>query len=361
MSATARDNGEFELFSSTDPTIPESGPPQARLLPILLKAVEDASEAIVVTEARLDPPGPRMLWVNPAFTEITGYDREEAVGQTPRLLQGPETEPQVLRRLRDRLAAGERFEGEATNYRKDGTPYVNHWSIAPVHDNDGSIAYWVSIQRDVTDKRRLEREVLRAQEEERRRIGRDLHDSVGSDLISAGMLLDNVLDRDVQDETLAERLRDVRAGIGRAYRDLRDLTHGLSPVDLSEGSLMVALENLVSRCPEVRFEHQGVDLDAVLSDWDVEALAHLYWIVKEAVSNALKYAEADTVVIRTSRETEGYALSVEDDGIGFVPNEDGTMGWGLRTMRYRADLLHAQLDIASRPGEGTRVTCQLLG
>jgi PAS domain S-box-containing protein len=352
------DNGEFDLFSSTDPTIPESGPPQARLLPILLKAVEDASEAIVVTEARLDPPGPRMLWVNPAFAEITGYDREEVVGKTPRILQGPETEPRVLQRLRDRLAAGERFEGEATNYRKDGTTYVNHWSIAPVYDKDGSIAYWVSIQRDVTEKRRLEREVLRAQQQERRRIGRDLHDSVGSDLISAGMLLENILERDVQDEDLAGRLRSVRAAIGRGYEDLRELTHGLSPVDLSEGSLMVALDNLVTRCSELRLESQGIDLDAVLSDWDIEDLAHLYWIVKEAVSNALKYAETDTIVIRASRVTEGYALSVEDDGLGFTPDAEGMMGWGLRTMRYRADLLQATLDIASQPGEGTRVTCR---
>jgi signal transduction histidine kinase len=171
-------------------------------------------------------------------------------------------------------------------------------------------------------------------------------------------LLDNVLERDVQDEVLARRLQDVRAAIGRGYEDLRELTHGLSPVDLSEGSLMVALDNLVSRCPEVRFESQGIDLDAVLSDWRIEDLAHLYWIVKEAVSNALKPGKADTMVFRARGEEGGVARAVEDDGIGFFLDEEGGRGWGLRTMRYRADLLHAQLDIASQPGKGTRVTCQ---
>ena len=359
MSVPANEGNGFEPLSFTDvnghPDVASEG---RTLFSILLNAVEDASEAIVVTEARLEKPGPRILWVNPAFTEITGYEREEAVGQTPRILQGPKTESYVLRRLRKRLQAGERFEGEAINYRKDGTTFVNHWSIAPIHDADGEIEYWVSIQRDVTEKRQLEREVLRIQEEERRRIGRDLHDSVGSDLVSAGMLLDNVLEQYAEDETLAGRLQNVRAAIERGYDDLRTLTQGLSPVDLSEGSLTVALESLVGQMPDVGLEIGDTDLDAALADWAVEALAHVYWIVKEATMNAVKHADADAVTIRARREDDVLILSVEDDGHGFAPDEE-TTGWGLRTMGYRADLVGADLEIASEPGRGTRVLCRL--
>ena len=331
---------------------------EAHLLPILRKAVEDASEAIVVTEGQLDPPGPRILWVNPAFTEVTGYELAEAVGKTPRILQGPDTEPMVIQRLRDRLAAGKRFEGETVNYRKDGTPFINHWSIAPVHDDAGGVAYWVSIQRDVTEKRRLEREVLRVQTEERRRIGRDLHDSVGSDLVSAGMLLDNILEQFVEDDVLAERLRNVRAAIEHGYGDLRELTQGLSPVDLSEGSLTIALENLAARSPGVQIEQGALDLDGLLAERDIEVLAHLYWIVKEATTNALAHAKADAIVIRAFRDDKVLVLSVEDAGVGFEPEAEGTQGWGLRTMQYRADLLGADLDVSSQPGEGTQVVCR---
>jgi PAS domain S-box-containing protein len=360
MSSSATDGGGFEPLPVPDSNgLFDNASGEERLLPILLKAVEDASEAILVTEAQLEAPGPRILWVNPAFTEITGYERDEVMGQTPRILQGPNTEASVLGRLRTRLAAGERFEGETINYRKDGTEFVNHWSIAPVRGSDETIAYWVSIQRDVTEKRQLEREVLRVQEEERRRIGRDLHDSVGSDLVSAGMLLDNVLDRYEDHEALAGSLQSVREAIERGYEALRELTRGLSPVDLSEGSLTIALENLAARSPNVHAETGEVDLDVVLADWDVEALAHLYWIVKEATTNALEHAAADTIRIRASREESSLVLAVEDDGVGMEAVDRDEQGWGLRTMQYRADLLSAELDVGPRPGGGTRVACRL--
>lgn len=361
MSTSPSQNDGFDPLSSSELNngLADQIPESSGLLPVLLKAVEDASEAIVVTEAQIEAPGPRILWVNPAFTEITGYEREEAVGQTPRILQGPDTESAVLRRLRRRLQAGERFEGETVNYRKDGTAFVNHWSIAPVRGTDGAIEYWVSIQRDVTEKRRLEREVLRVQEEERRRVGRELHDSVGSDLVSAGMLLDNVLEQYAENEVLGERLQNVRSAVERAYGNLRELTQGLSPVDLSEGSLTIAFENLAAQSPGVRFQQGDVNLDAVLAEWDIDALAHLYWIVKEATTNALAYAEADIIAIRTVRQGEELVVSVEDDGVGFQPEDRGAEGWGLRSMKYRADLLGADLSVTSRPGDGTRVACRL--
>jgi PAS domain S-box-containing protein len=330
---------------------------------ILHRVAKDASEAITLTDTKLEKPGPRILWVNPAFTEITGYERTEVLGKTPRILQGPDTEESVLRRLRRRLEAGERFEGEALNYRKDGTPFINHWSIAPVCREDGGIDYWVAVQRDVTEKRKLEEEVVRTLDEERRRIGRDLHDSVGSLVTAASMRLENFIHRESLEPSQEEDLRDIRSTIKETYESLRRISQGLSPVDLSEGELSNALQRLASNTDNGRY-HADIDLDVWLSSLDVDDLLNLYWIVYEAVTNAERHADASSIHIRASRSEDGRGetvlhLVVEDDGTGFSREAVQGESWGLRLMKYRADLLGGDVTIESSPGEGTCVDCVL--
>jgi PAS domain S-box-containing protein len=123
---------------------------------LLRAAVEASGEAILITSAELDEPGPCIEYVNPAFTRMTGYEVNEILGRTPRLLQGAGTDRTVLDRMRAALAVGSPFQGEALNYRKDNTPYVVEWLITPLRDVDGRITHWVSTQRDVTERRAYE-------------------------------------------------------------------------------------------------------------------------------------------------------------------------------------------------------------
>jgi len=119
-------------------------------------ALETVREAVIITTPDLDPPGPLILYVNPAFTRLTGYTPEEALGQSPRFLQGPETVCTVLDRLKSDLLTTGRFEGEAVNYRKDGTSYSIEWHITAVRDSDGRPTHWIAVQQDITDRRRVE-------------------------------------------------------------------------------------------------------------------------------------------------------------------------------------------------------------
>ncbi|MCJ2049464.1 HWE histidine kinase domain-containing protein [Methylobacterium sp. J-070] len=125
-------------------------------LSVLLAAVEASGEAVLITSADLGEPGPRIEYVNPAFTRMTGYEVREVVGRSPRFLQGPKTEAAVLDRMRAALAAGEPFQGEAVNYRKDRSTYVVEWLITPIRDPDGRITRWMSVQRDVTARHAAE-------------------------------------------------------------------------------------------------------------------------------------------------------------------------------------------------------------
>jgi PAS domain S-box-containing protein len=135
-------------------------------LRLLGSAVEQSKESIIITDAQLDLPGPNIIFVNPAFTKMTGYTAEEAIGQTPRILQGPRTDKAVLKRLRQNLQQGETFAGEAINYRKDGKEFNLEWQIAPIRDASGKTSHFVAIQRDITVRKRLESQLIQSQKME---------------------------------------------------------------------------------------------------------------------------------------------------------------------------------------------------
>ena len=119
---------------------------------ILKAAVEQSGAPVILTTGELDPPGPAIVYVNDAFLRLTGYTREELVGATPRIFQGPATDRAVLGRLKANLRAGRALEGHTWNYRKDGTPYQVHWSITPLRLAGEEIDHFLSVQRDVTQQ-----------------------------------------------------------------------------------------------------------------------------------------------------------------------------------------------------------------
>ncbi len=107
-------------------------------------------DAVLVTDGDLTAPGPRIVFANAAFERLTGYAADQLVGRSPRLLQGPATDPAPLARLRAACAAGEPFTGRVTNYRADGTPFEMEWHIAAVRDAAGRVSQFVSVHRDLT-------------------------------------------------------------------------------------------------------------------------------------------------------------------------------------------------------------------
>jgi len=132
-------------------------------LRLLGSAVKQSNESIVITNAELDLPGPSILFVNPAFTTMTGFTAAEVLGKTPRILQGPRTDKAVLKRLRQTLERGETFAGETVNYRKDGKEFDLEWQIAPIRNAADKITHFVAIQRDITDRKRLEARLSQSQ------------------------------------------------------------------------------------------------------------------------------------------------------------------------------------------------------
>jgi PAS domain S-box-containing protein len=125
-------------------------------LKLLGSAVTQSQDSIMITEADLDPPGPRILFVNPAFTTITGYRTDEVIGFSPRMLQGEKTDTAFIQRMHTRLREGKSAHGVTINYRKDGTSFWVEMQISPLRDSEGKVTHFVGIQRDVSERKLAE-------------------------------------------------------------------------------------------------------------------------------------------------------------------------------------------------------------
>ncbi len=328
-------------------------------LRLFRNVVEQADEAVAISEGEpRTPPGPPILYVNPAFTDMTGYEPEEVVGRSPRFLRGPRTEPWVLQQLQQQLEEGQSFEGEVVNYRKDGTAFVNHWTSAPVRNEHGDITHWISIQRDVTDKRKMDQRLLEVQDEERRRIDAEIHDEMGGLLSSLQLAVDRA--RLAANDDITEQFAPIVDLVNELSNITRSISRRLYPGELDDHGLAETLSSLIRNLEE---KHElAVTLDSNLEEEDrfsslVEVTA--YRVVHEALINVVRHAQTTTARVEIRVRDGAFHLQITDDGQGFNPSEQEEKTYGLAGMRERVDRLNGELEIDTAPGDGTQISVVL--
>jgi signal transduction histidine kinase len=206
----------------------------------------------------------------------------------------------------------------------------------------------------------LEREVLHISENERRRIGQDLHDGICQRLVGIELLTE-ALEQKVarKSKALAAQL----AGISRHVREVagqtRSLAHGLSPLVLGAEGLNETLRELAENTEDLFLVNCRFKSDEPVRVEDYSAATHLYRIAQEAVTNAVKHGKAANIEIRLDERDGKIVLSVTDDGRGLGHLSPDNYGMGLHIMQYRAKQISADLRIDSRPGGGVAVVCEL--
>lgn len=176
----------------TDVTARRAEQEHLRLLETALSRLNDI---VIITEAEpISEPGPRIIYVNEAFVRHTGYSKAEAIGRTPRMLQGPRTQAKELARIRSALTRWEPVRAEVLNYTKDGAELWLELEIAPIADNTGWYTHWVSVERDISERKRSV-EALRVSEERFRLVTMATHEVVWDwDLVArTGWWNDNLL------------------------------------------------------------------------------------------------------------------------------------------------------------------------
>jgi PAS domain S-box-containing protein len=214
------------------------------------------------------------------------------------------------------------------------------------------------IARDITERKRLEKEILEISNREQRRIGHDLHDGVCQLLAGVAYRVDILADQ-LQEKHLAEFSEAERVGslINEAITQTRGVARGLFPVQLEENGLIWALEDLATNAGNIFRIKCDLSFAKPFPIVANDAALHLYYIVQEAILNAAKHGNATQINIALARQGDRFVLTIQDNGAGFESSGGSSTGMGIRIMRYRARVIGATLDLKSRPGQGTQVTC----
>ena len=218
----------------------------------------------------------------------------------------------------------------------------------------------VALTEEMVERQRLEREILDIGEGERRRIGRDLHDSVGQ-LLTGTALASQVLKEKLSSRGLPEAsdLTRVIAMVEEVIELTRRLSRGLDPIDVDGLGLAEGLYELAERTSALSSARCEFVSESNVEVRDRGTAIHLYRIVQEAITNALKHADAKTILVRLESSPGELRLLVSDDGVGLPPTSRRGPGMGLRIMAHRAAVIGGSFAARRRPGGGTEIECRV--
>lgn len=327
--------------------------PRANAIRTLLANLVASSQEAIFSRS-LD--GTVTTW-NEAAERIFGYRAEEIVGRPNAILVPPDRKDE-LQALMGQIRRGDGIEEfETVRLRKDGRLLQVSLSVSPLRGRGGRVVGASTIARDITAEKELDAAVLEAAEQERRRLGRDLHDGLGQQLGGMELLCRSLvrsLSHRKAPEVRAARLmvRQIQATV----EQVRALARGLTPVMDDSNGLMLALAELASTTQKVsRIRCRLLCEEPVLVP-NHTAAVNLFRIAQEAVGNATRHGRPRRIEISLSRKNAFLRLEIRNDGR--APAADpGSSGLGQRIMAYRAGLLGGTVALLPLRPRGARVVC----
>jgi PAS domain S-box-containing protein len=298
--------------------------------------------------------------VNPASARMFGHEATEMVGQNVRLLMPSPYREEHDGYLRQFLQTGNKHiigaSQELYARRKDGSIFPMHLTVSEVEERKR----FTGMLRDMSEYKRLEREVVEAASKEQQRIGQDLHDSMAQELAALNLLAETLAESLGTDPANATKLlHSMQQGLRRSQQGLRAVLRGLLPVAVESNGLMAALIELADRtCKEGRVTCT-FDCPEPVAVADNLTATHLYLIAQEAVNNAVKHGKPRSIRIGLHANPQ-LVPRVRCDGLGMPTRPEATGGLGPRIMRDRAAIIGAHLTFEPAEPTGTVVTCRLL-
>jgi PAS domain S-box-containing protein len=360
---------------------------------MLESVVKHTKDSVLITEAEpFDLPGPKIVYVNEAFSRMTGYTPEEIIGKTPRILQGPKSDRETLKRVREALRNWESFEVELINYKKNGEEYWVNFSVVPVADRTGWYTHWIAIERDITEQKHNEERLIQAKEQAEAanrakseflaNMSHEIRTPLNSVIGFTDLLVRTRLD-DVQ--------RQYMQTVHQSANSLLDLINDILDFSKIEaGKLELSLEktdlwDLASQVADiVKFKTAEKKLELLLNI--SPHLPRFAWvdpvrlrqILVNLLSNAVKFTHEGEIEIGIAllpakqKDKASIEFSVRDTGIGIAPDKQdkifeaftqedtsttrkyGGTGLGLTISNKLLLLMDSKLELHSTQTEGSR-------
>ncbi|TKX59901.1 PAS domain S-box protein [Halorubrum sp. ASP1] len=304
------ESGETTGFVAVNADITEQRTAE-RELEVLQTAIDNAHSALTLTDPhKEDNP---MVYVNEAFEDLTGYTKSEALGRNCRFLQGEDTDPETLARLREAIDNEEPITVEICNYRKDGTPFWNELSVEPVYDDEGDLIRYLGTQRDVTDQKKHTQELQRQNDRLNEFASVVSHDLRNPLNVAEGRL------QLAKDECESEELAHVESALDRMEALIDDLLTLARQGETITNFESIELVPLVENCwttVETTNASLAVKIDKkVLIQGDADRLKQVF---ENLIRNAVEHGGPD-VTVTVGKLDDGFYI--EDDGPG-IPEED---------------------------------------
>ncbi len=314
---------------------------------------ENARDVIIV----YDMEG-TISYVNSAGCELVGIAREKLQGMKITDLFPYSKNINLYKALADRTVGDDEVFINRTGFLNKQGEYIQLETSSTVIKIDNRPEGILVIARDITERKRLEREILEISEGIRQQVGRDLHDDLSPHLIGTEALAEVLrlrLGRKAPKE--AREVEKIQQLINEAITKTHRLVKGLCPIELGIEGLSAALANLADRIRTI----YGIDCrfssDSAVPIHDNVTAVNLYYIAQEASYNAVRHARAAAITVTLDADRENLVLRVADNGAGIPLPLPKTAGNGLRIMKYRAEIMNGSLKIKRSSAGGTEVSC----
>ncbi|MHC4647464.1 MAG: PAS domain-containing sensor histidine kinase [Planctomycetota bacterium] len=322
-------------------------------LHLLAAILHDSNDAITVQ----DFDGNIRAW-NLGAKRIYGYTEKEALGMNVRQIV-PEGKQGEMSALTERLSKGEDIRSfETQRITKDGRVLDVWLTVTTLTDVAGRPAAVATTERDITERKRLQEELLEIPMREREQIGQEMHDSMGQ-ILTGIAVKSKSLELKLKSKGMEEcaDAAELCKLANRLIRQTREIARMLHPVNLERGGLPSALRSLASKSKNLLKVSCRFKCKSTVEIEDISSAKQVYRIAQEAVTNAAKHGKAGNITIQLASDDDRGVLTVSNDGRAFPKVIGRKAGLGLKIMQYRTGLIGGSLDIRRGAKGGTVVTC----